>query len=309
MAKLKRSRSPNYPVVGLQGALEYLDTLYKFGGSHLVPMSAVVEEAWGMKSGSTYGKQVVAALLAFGLIEDTGSGETRKVRVSDAGAKIRGDHSNRPLLLKNAALLPKIHSELWAEFGNGDSLPPKAAMRQYLVFDRTGNRFNESSVDDFIDKFVATVEFAKLHDTADENDTTEIDSNPIAPNQGIQIGSLVQWTLNGVDQYKQPRRVLGLSDDGKFAFVEGGKTGIPINQTTLKALGSGVKEVAPPVNPFTTPEVNSNVRRPGEKEDVYTLDEGDVILHWPSQLSEASYAEIEDWFSLMLRKMKRAIVG
>ena len=43
------------------------------------------------------------------------------------------------------------------------------------------------------------------------------------------------------------------------------------------------------------------------KHDTYTLDEGDVVLQWPSKLSQESYAELEDWLDLMGRKMKRAV--
>ena len=47
--------------------------------------------------------------------------------------------------------------------------------------------------------------------------------------------------------------------------------------------------------------------KPQMKHDTYTLDEGDVVLQWPSKLSQESYAELEDWLDLMGRKMKRAV--
>lgn len=47
--------------------------------------------------------------------------------------------------------------------------------------------------------------------------------------------------------------------------------------------------------------------KPEMKHDTYTLDEGDVVLQWPSKLSQESYAELEDWLVLMGRKMKRAV--
>lgn len=45
-----------------------------------------------------------------------------------------------------------------------------------------------------------------------------------------------------------------------------------------------------------------------KKEDVFTLDEGDVIFQWPATLSEGSFQDLEDWTKLMLRKIKRSIV-
>ena len=41
------------------------------------------------------------------------------------------------------------------------------------------------------------------------------------------------------------------------------------------------------------------------KEDVFTLNEGDAVLQWPSTLSSESYADLKDWLSLMLRKIER----
>lgn len=45
----------------------------------------------------------------------------------------------------------------------------------------------------------------------------------------------------------------------------------------------------------------------GMKEDVFSLQEGDVTLQWPEALSAESYQDLEDWTKLMLRKIKRSI--
>jgi 5-bromo-4-chloroindolyl phosphate hydrolysis protein len=43
------------------------------------------------------------------------------------------------------------------------------------------------------------------------------------------------------------------------------------------------------------------------KEDVFSLQEGDVTFQWPESLSKDSYQDLEDWTKLMLRKIKRSI--
>lgn len=53
----------------------------------------------------------------------------------------------------------------------------------------------------------------------------------------VKVGDLVQWTSNGVDQLKEPRRVTGVSDDGQFAFIEGTKTGVPASELTPTSTG------------------------------------------------------------------------
>jgi hypothetical protein len=51
----------------------------------------------------------------------------------------------------------------------------------------------------------------------------------------IKEGDFVQWTSQGVDQFETPRKISGFSEDGKLAFVEGGTTGVPVEQLHLEA--------------------------------------------------------------------------
>lgn len=64
-------------------------------------------------------------------------------------------------------------------------------------------------------------------------------------------------------------------------------------------------------NPTTPPEKPAFVKplAPGAREDVYTLEEGQVILRMPGKLSAASYQDFEDWVNLVLRKAKRSVEG
>lgn len=53
--------------------------------------------------------------------------------------------------------------------------------------------------------------------------------------KGASIGDLVQWTSGGVDQFETPRRVRAVQrrDRKEWAFVEGTRTGIPLNELTV----------------------------------------------------------------------------
>ncbi len=44
------------------------------------------------------------------------------------------------------------------------------------------------------------------------------------------------------------------------------------------------------------------------KQDVFTLDEGQVVLQWPPNLSPESFQDLKDWLELQLRKIGRAVV-
>jgi hypothetical protein len=45
------------------------------------------------------------------------------------------------------------------------------------------------------------------------------------------IGDYVQWTSGGVEQFPQPRKVMGFN--GRHVFVHGSATGLPVEQVTV----------------------------------------------------------------------------
>ncbi|MFA6312316.1 MAG: hypothetical protein WCV99_11100 [Sterolibacterium sp.] len=45
----------------------------------------------------------------------------------------------------------------------------------------------------------------------------------------------------------------------------------------------------------------------GFRQDVFSLDEGPIVLRWPEKLSAESYEDFESWIQLQLRKIKRSI--
>ena len=53
--------------------------------------------------------------------------------------------------------------------------------------------------------------------------------------QEIKIGDLIQWEVNGVNQFTKPKEVQKIQKTNEgcaYLFVEGTKTGIPVNQAT-----------------------------------------------------------------------------
>lgn len=65
-----------------------------------------------------------------------------------------------------------------------------------------------------------------------------------------------------------------------------------------------------PVQPAPAPAlavIQSFVGSVAMKQDTFTLDEGPVVLQWPSTMSATSFEDFNDWISLQLRKIKRSI--
>ena len=89
-ARKKRERSPSYPAIDLEDALEKARILYEAERRNAASISVMVEHL-GHKSGSGLGAVIIAALKKFGLIVDEGSGNRRKVRLSEEALKIIAD--------------------------------------------------------------------------------------------------------------------------------------------------------------------------------------------------------------------------
>lgn len=153
--KKSKHRSPNYPSIGLEKALERAQTVKDQAGRNY--MSATVAyELWGYKAGA--GAQVVAALKAFGLIETQGEKEKRQIRLTETAWRILGNAPDRAQLLKDAALSPDIHKLIWDKYA-GDLPKADAIIKDWLVWEKN---FNQSFVDSFIAQFRATIAFANL---------------------------------------------------------------------------------------------------------------------------------------------------
>lgn len=148
-------RSPNYPVIGLEKAVERVTTLYEQGKLHPIPITTVYQ-MWNY-SPST-GSQNVAALKAFGLIDVSGEKDARQIRVTENARKVIMNHPDRTAILKEMVLNPSLYNEVWSKY-HGD-LPVDSVIRNYLVFERN---FNENAVDDFIREFRASIAYANLN--------------------------------------------------------------------------------------------------------------------------------------------------
>jgi hypothetical protein len=48
-----------------------------------------------------------------------------------------------------------------------------------------------------------------------------------------KIGDYVQWEPKGIMQFMEPKRIVSISDDDAYAFVEGSDTGLPVGELVL----------------------------------------------------------------------------
>lgn len=151
-------RSPNYPSMSLEKAVERLARLYEREGRHKANI-ATVANSLGFKS-TTSGPATTtyAALKAFALIDEDGSGKDRRAWVSDLGYRIlRAPEAQRIAAIKDAALRPASHREMTKRFPEG--LPSEENLLWQLEEDLG---FTPSGAQDFVRKYRATIAYAGL---------------------------------------------------------------------------------------------------------------------------------------------------
>jgi len=162
--KTKRPRSPSYPGIGLEQAIERARELYKKESRNAAPIDAILSH-WGYKPKSGAGGVVVAALKKFSLLDDEGSGEGRTARLTDLGLDIilapEGSPERRKAI-QQAAVMPGIHQELLEKFPSG--LPSDETLIYYLTRDR---QFTDGAARELADELRATLAFAGLSHAGD----------------------------------------------------------------------------------------------------------------------------------------------
>jgi len=78
------------------------------------------------------------------------------------------------------------------------------------------------------------------------------------------VGDYVQWTSDGVDQFKPARKVTQIQD--RHVWVDGSQTGIPISEVTI------VEPPAPiPVAKLTTPAKSAPSDKEGHGNEISVL--------------------------------------
>jgi hypothetical protein len=298
--KKKKHRSPAYPAVNLAQAIKRADEFYRHELKNPASFSTVSAH-WGFKPTSSGALLTAAALKSFGLVNELESTTGRTLQVSPLGLKIvadkRPESVERDAAIKEAALRPKIHALIWRRW-NG-TLPSDTELSYRLENEWD---FNVNSIPGVIKELRDTISFAKL--SASDSVSQGVEDSHEDEEHTVKIGDFVQWEPQGILQFREPRQVSRLSDDGQFVFVDGSPTGMPIAEVSVEE---------PPANapkpPLVTP-LRVITRNSGGsttvRQDVFSLTEGEVVLNWPTPLSQESITEFTDWLELVKRKVVRA---
>ncbi len=298
--KQPRFRSPPYPYIGLGKALSKAEQLYNAVRHHAAALPTAAK-AWetGVKSSATL--QSAGALIQFGLLEDEGSGESRKVKLTPLALKIimdkRPDSKDRAAAMKQAALSPKIFAELFEQYAAANDIDD-ALLIHTMTMERVQQGkapYSDDSAGDVVRVYRDSLAYAGLTDsdkTTDEGEAPLVSSpdEVLPPRAAAKVGDFVQWVSNGVVQFSEPKRVRAISDDGEWAFVEGSQTGIAM--TELEVVQAPRPSRAPPT--LALPEDDPAVydrADPRDKDRMKVVWEGSLI-HINATVDKAGLARL-----------------
>lgn len=305
--KKARNRSPNYPAVGLENAVERVKKLWAADGKAGSPRDAAVKHI-GFSSSHGQAMTVLSALVKFGLVEEKGGRILPTARAVDI-ITFAESHDRHRSAIKDAALKPSIYAELVNKFAASGQIPSDGTLRAELIADMG---FNPKAVDGFVADFRRSLEFAGLLDGNQLLLSSEDANNPDADGfgeAGIKVGDVVQWTSQGIAQWRTPRKVLEIvdQDEEKYVRVEAGdgdKGGhVPLAQVDLaesmNTTHTTISQMSPRVGDEREPETM--------KRDVFALDNGQITVQWPESLSKDSFEDVKDWLAILERKIGRCV--
>jgi hypothetical protein len=164
--KRKRMRSPAYPYINLETAIKRVREFYDKETRNPAPLKVAVKH-WGYEEKSSGGLQTAAALISFGLMKDEGTGKERKLKLTERALQIlldrRPDSEQRANAIRDAALSPKIHQQLWRRFANTDV--SEDTVEHFLILELKP-AFNPSVAKAVIKEYRDTIAFAKPDESA-----------------------------------------------------------------------------------------------------------------------------------------------
>lgn len=116
--KVKRDRSPAYPFIALDVALDRLRALEAKFGRHPAPLSKA-GLAWDLKPESSQAAQTLSALKYYGLVEYVGTTQDRAAAVTEEARNyLRAQQTSvKEGMLKAFALKPKAMQIYWTKWG------------------------------------------------------------------------------------------------------------------------------------------------------------------------------------------------
>jgi hypothetical protein len=318
--KPRAGRSPSYPSLTVKEAIEQARALQAAEGDYAAPLTSALR-AWGYSHKSSAGRQTLATMKYYGLIDIAGDGEARKIKVSDIARRIildeREDDTDKRHLIRKVALTPAAHKALFEQYPTG--LASDGTVSYFLVHEQG---FNPEAAKELIGEFKETSSYCGLYQPQSilDKSSEKADSMPLDTIErvdygkfgGAVVGDLVQWEIGGVLQMEAPMRVRLVTEDGRWVAVEGSETGIPMEQVVVHQRAPTSKPEAPKFA-IEAPKPNMDntpALAEGWKEERLIDDGGEeIFIRYRGEPTGERYTYIRDYLDFKLSRMKKSEIN
>jgi len=235
-------RSPNYPRINLETAIKRAQELYEKEKFNYTSIETAVDH-WGFSSSAnSSASSTVSALIKFGLLEDTGSGIERRVRLTTrARAILQAPEHEKQEALRVAALSPEAINRLVEMFPNG--LPSDQNLEWHL---KSEMGFTDKGAGEFLKVLRSTLEYAQVADPSDvrpdSDETTDselVGESVSAPKEQVEP---TQTVLGNAPGQTTPVRIPILLGDGHQLVLEGY---FPVSDEAWKVFQAVLKAMEP----------------------------------------------------------------
>jgi hypothetical protein len=236
--KTARQSSPRYPFISLKKALERAQEMRAVAGPSAA-RAADIRAAWGYGLKSSGGDQTIAALGYYGLLEDEGTGDARKLKLTaDAFRYLRDERPEvRAELASRFALQPKammILHDMWKD----DGIPPSDNIARSIL--KNDLNYSDWAAKELLEVYRDNLQFIRTA-TSDKSPVREAHEEQKKPDKPedqpdprqVKVGDYIQWVSNGLNQFEIPQKVVWVSAKDGFLRTQGQKTGIPMAEATV----------------------------------------------------------------------------
>lgn len=178
-----RMRSPAYPLFGLGEAIKKIRAMWDSQRKNDAHLDSVLNSiGYGGRHGASL--RAIGALNHYGLTEESGSGDNRRLRLSESAQDIihlPEEDPKRGDALKKAALSPAIHAILWERYQH--QIPQDSVLKAFLVREKG---YNEAASLDVIKNYRDSFAVAKLGQVTDSKPIEVNSSHDQLPRQSPQ---------------------------------------------------------------------------------------------------------------------------
>lgn len=192
IANLPKERSPAFPYIALELALNRAKKIYSEVRDHAQPRE-VLAKAYGKPATSSATIQTFATLLQYGLLENVAGPQGRRMRISALAQTILQPHAppeKARQAIQKAALNPPVFDELWTQYGDTNGLNESVPL-YYLTVERGHDAgrstFTDKAARDVLRIYRDTLSFAGVSGRANNQQQPEHEGTALEPDFASKV--------------------------------------------------------------------------------------------------------------------------